>query len=145
MVLELNIDVPVRKDASGAIQEGQRQRLRDAMDYGFAHSQELVPEDRGTLRQSGFPPERTADGIRYGYAANHAGPMEYGTQPFTPPAEPLLEWAERVTGNRGFGWYVQQKIAEEGIDAQPFMRPSAEKVKQWLKTHDVGGYIDDEL
>jgi len=145
-MLELNIDVPVRKDASGAIREGQRQRLRDAMDVIFANSQELVPEDRGTLRQSGFPPEWRNGQIEAGYAARHAIPMEYGTQPFYPPLQPLLEWSERVTGDKGLGYYVaQHKIPEEGITAQPYLRPSIEKGKQWLKTHDVGEYINDEL
>jgi len=144
-MLEINISNPIDKDASGAIQEGQRQRLRDSADYAFAHSQERVPEDRGTLRQSGFPPEWSNGAIQWGYAAAHAKPQEFGTAPFWAPIEPLLNWAERVTGDRGFGYYVQQKIAEEGITAQPYARPAAEKQKQWLKTHSLGEYMEDEF
>jgi len=145
-MLEINIDVPIRKDASKAIREGQKQRLKDSADYGFAHSQERVPEDRGTLSRSGFTPEWVGGGIQWGYTASHALPMEKGTQPFQPPIEPLLEWSERVSGGTGLGWYVATvKIPEEGIDAQPYAKPGAEKQKQWLKTHDLGEYIDNEL
>jgi hypothetical protein len=40
---------------------------------------------------------------------------------------------------------VQQKIAQEGIDAQPYMEPSAEAVGNWLKANDFSKYLDKEL
>jgi len=130
-----------------AIDKGVRQFLQDGAAVGFAHSQELVPQDRGTLLQSGFPPEETQDGaIRWGYRANHAGPMEFGTSPFYPPLQPLLEWSERVTGDKGLGYYVARvKIPEEGIDAQPYVRPGREKQMQWYDAHDISEFIENEL
>lgn len=146
MALNVSIDVPTSKDASGAINRGVKKYLEDGAALGFAHSQELVPQDRGTLLQSGFPPEWTSDGVlRYGYRADHAPYMEFGTEAFWPPIAPLKAWAERVTGDPGFGYYVQQKIAEEGIDAQPYLRPAREKQKQWYKANDVGRFIEEEL
>jgi hypothetical protein len=145
MALGFDIDVETSLDAAGAIRDAQRQRIEDAMDKGFAVSQEHVPEDRGTLRQSGFAPTWDGDSIRYGYQANHAAPMEFGTQPYYPPIKPLVEWAKRVAGDPGLGYAVQQKIAEEGIDAQPYMQPSTEAVRNWLQTHEFSEYLDREL
>lgn len=147
MVLNFKTDVTVSKDASGAIRAAQKHRLKDAMDVGFAHSQELVPQDRGTLLQSGFPPEEdNAGNLRWGYRANHAWPMEKGTEPFQPPIQPLLEWSERVTGNQGLGWYVAtEKIPNEGIDAQPYAQPGVEKTKQWLNSRGFREYLENEL
>lgn len=144
-MISVDVDVTIDKDASGGIKRAQRNRLEDGMDLIFANSQELVPEDRGTLRQSGFQPVWENGKLKTGYRAQHALPMEYGTQPFWAPIEPLKEWAERVVGDAGFGYYVQQKIAEEGIDAQPYMRPSVEKGKQWFRSNSFGKYLDREL
>jgi hypothetical protein len=97
--------------------------------------------------QSGFPPEWTSDGIlRWGYRANHAKPQEFGTDPYYPPLQPLLEWSQRVSGAKGLGFYVaRHKIPEEGIDAQPYARPGREKQSQWYRANDVGRFIEEEL
>jgi hypothetical protein len=72
--------------------------------------------------------------------------MEKGTQPFQPPIQPLLEWSERVTGGTGLGWWVATvKIPEEGIEAQPYAKPGAEKQKQWYEANSLGQYLDREL
>lgn len=145
--MEITVSHEISKNASEAVENAQRKRMQDAMDSGFARSQELVPQDRGTLLQSGFPPEWTRDNrIQWGYEANHALPIERGTIPFHPPIEPLVEWAERVSGDPGLGYYVANvKIPTEGIDASPFAGPGAEKTKKWLETRDFGSYLDDEL
>lgn len=132
-------------DASNAVSKANKRRLRDAMDKGFAVSQEQAPEDRGTLRQSGFPPEWRHNRFQFGYRANHAGPMEFGTDPFWPPIDPLLEWAERVIGDKSAGYAVQKKIAEYGIDPQPYIRPGRDAVRDYLNRHDFSRYLDDEL
>jgi hypothetical protein len=147
MALNVSVDVPTSKDGAAAIDRGVRKWLQDAAAFAFAQSQELVPQDRGTLLQSGFAPEETSDGaIRWGYRANHAAPMEFGTEPYYPPLQPLLEWSERVTGSKGLGFYVaRQKIPTEGIDAQPYVRPAAEKQEQWYEANDVQEFIENEL
>lgn len=147
MPINIELDETVSKDASSAIRRAQRQRLEDAMGKGFAVSQERVPSDEGTLRKQLFDPTWRKDGsIVYGNTANHAAPIEFGTAPFQPPIKPLLEWSERVTGDKGLGFYVAlHKIPTEGIDSQPYMRPGLEATKRWLKGNDFGKYLDNEL
>ena len=113
--------------------------MKDAADLGFSVSQEEVPVERGTLQQSGFAPEWRGDTLVFGYTARQARPIEEGTAPgTTPPIEPLARWAERIGKDRGFGiWVATQKIPEQGIDAQPYLRPSAERMKPWLDNHGL--------
>lgn len=144
-MLGVDVSVGTFKDAPRAVTKANRRRLTDAMDKGFAVSQQNAPEDRGTLRQSGYPPMWDRGRIQFGYRANHAKPMEFGTQPFWPPARPLLEWAERVLGDRSAGYAVQRKIAEEGVDAQPYARPGRDAAQEYLRRRNFGRYLDDEL
>jgi hypothetical protein len=109
---------------------------------------EVVPEDRGTLRMSmaQFTPEVRNGEIVWGVGDQpHAAPIEFGTEPYWPPIKPLVEWAERVAGDPSLGYYVQWKIAQEGIDSQPYLRPGAEVQKEWYQTHNPSDYIEDEL
>ena len=133
-------------NASEAVKQAERNYRRDAASKGFAFSQEVVPQDQGTLLQSGFQPEIRGDSVVWGYTAPQAAPMEYGTDAFRPPVTPLLEWSRRVTGDEGLGWYVAtEKIPKEGIDAQPYLRPSAEIAEQWLQSHDFSDYFEREF
>jgi hypothetical protein len=136
--VDSSINIPAEK-----VKDANQQRKLDAATKGFAVSQERAPQDRGTLQQSGFQPEVRSDGtIVYGYTAPYAAPMEFGTGPFYPPVEPLVEWAERIGKDPGFGYYVaRQKIPEEGIDAQPFLRPSADAVRGFLNTRGLSDYL----
>lgn len=144
----IGTDVSLKEhgDPVQALLKADKKYRQDAASKGFAFSQEVVPEDRGNLRRSGFPPEIRGDRVVWGYTAPYAEPMEYGTDPFYPPIQPLLEWSERVTGDTGLGWYVaRQKIPEEGIDAQPYLRPSANVAERWLNSHDFTDYFKDNF
>jgi hypothetical protein len=147
MALNVSTEESISEDAGQAIRNAQNRRIKEAMDAGFALSQELVPQDRGTLLESGIKPERDSTGTwRWGYTASHAWPIEEGTKPYQPPIQPLLEWSERVSGDTGLGWYVAtQKIPTEGIDAQPYAKPGVEKTKQYLNGNDFRDYLNDEL
>lgn len=129
---------------AGRVREAHRERMMDAATKGFAVSQERVPEDRGQLRQSMFAPEWRGDTLVYGATAPYAAPMEYGTDPgHTPPVQPLMEWAERIGKDPGFGAYVATEvIPEQGVTAHPYMRPSADAVESFLNTHDLSGYLE---
>jgi len=136
----LNASVDATIDVSAAdVVAAHKQRLKDAGDRGFAFSQEVVPHDTGGLKQSGFGPEFRGDEMVIGYAGRQAAPMEFGTDPgHTPPVEPLVRWAQRIGKDAGFGvWVATEKIPSEGVDAQPYLRPAANVMKQYLDTHGL--------
>ncbi len=133
---EVNLDVNLSADD---VMQAHRDRMEDAGKLGFAVSQEEVPVDTGTLKQSGFGPEWRGDTLVIGYAADNALPMEKGTEPgHTPPVEPLKRWAERIGKDPGFGVYVAtQVIPERGVQAQPYLAPAAERLQAYLKNRGL--------
>lgn len=79
--------------------------------------------------------------VTIGNFAPHAGVIEFGARPFTPPIKPLLEWAKRVLGDAsqppdyspevwGLARGVQKKISEEGMKPKAIM---SEALKTYLK------------
>jgi len=146
--METSVEYDSIDDYPQKVQEGIYTYLKDSAQAGQNMALEEVPEDRGTLRKSlaQFVPQERDGSIVWGIGGQpHAAPMEFGTDPYWAPIQPLIEWAERVAGDPGLGYYVQWKIAQEGIDAQPYLRPGAEIQEEWLKSHDVSSYIEDEL
>jgi len=133
---DVSLDVDVSADD---VLQAHRQRLKDAADLGFSVSQEHVPVDTGELQQSGFPPEFRGDDVVFGYTARQARPMEEGTEPgHQPPTRPLVEWAQRIGKDAGFGYYVARvKIPQEGVDAQPYLAPAVERMRPWLDNHGL--------
>jgi len=145
-MLGMSTDVTVSENAPSAVREANRKRIFDAMKKGFAVAQNNAPEDRGTLKQSAFPPEERRNGvIEFGYTQPYAQAMEFGTEPYWPPAQPLVEWADRVLGDPGAGYAIQQKIAEQGVDPHPYVRPGRDAVKDYLNRNNLDKYLDDEL
>lgn len=144
-MLGIETEVTVRKNASRAVRSANKRRLEDSADKGFAVSQEEAPVDRGTLLQSGFQPRWVNGRLIWGYRAGHADDMEFGTDAYWPEFDPLLEWAERQGGGYGLAVYVQKKIAREGVDPQPYVRPGRDAQKRYLESHDFSTYLDDEL
>jgi len=131
-MLGAEIDASVDVTAQDVL-EAHRSRLKDAADLGFAVSREEVPVDTGTLKQSGFAPEFRGEDIVFGYTAEYAEDMEYGTEPHRPPVDPLVRWAERIGKDPGFGvWVATEKIPEDGINAQPYLRPAADRMGPFL-------------
>ena len=152
---EIDFDINVSADD---VVEAHRERLKTAGEIAFAVSQEEVPHDIGTLQDSGFGPEFRGNDVYIGYTARHARPMEEGTQPFTPPLEPLLRWADRVfsperTADEVLqdldenGWHpgifshpgaaVWSKIRSEGIQPHPYLAPAAERAEGYLDSHGL--------
>ena len=145
-MMEISTAVGIDRDASGAVERATERLLLDAADAGFQKSQEAVPVDQATLLQSGVPPTVTRDGsVVWGYNAKHALPVEEGSEPHWPPIDPLRGWARRVLGDESAAYAVQQKIAEEGTDAQPYARPGAEVMKAHLRGGRITKYIEEEL
>jgi len=137
-MLSASVDLDVDVTAEDVYQ-AHRERVKDAADLGFSVSQEEVPVDTGTLQQSGFAPEFRGEDVVFGYTARQAAPMEYGTEPnHTPPIEPLKRWAERIGKDPGFGvWVATEKIPQEGVDAQPYLKPAAARMKPYLDNHGL--------
>lgn len=146
-MLSVSATVETDKDAARGVRQGVRRALRDAADAGFGTSQQLVPHGATSLlANSGFPPqEMDGGGWRWGYSAEHARFVEEGTTPHPPPIDPLKKWARRVLGDESAAWAVQQKIAEEGTDAQPFVQPGVEAQKAHLKAKGISARISDSL
>jgi hypothetical protein len=148
-MIDLGVDLEGVDNIGPKVQTGVENYLLDGAQAGQNFAMEVVPEDRGTLRMSmaQFTPEiRNGEVIWGTQDVAHARPMEFGTDPFHPPLEPLLEWSKRVTGDEGLGYYVAlHKIPNEGIDSQPYLRPGAEVQKEWYQTHNPSDYIEDEL
>ena len=100
-----------------------------------------APVDKGILKsrihlnplQYGAKKYTLSDGVMYGLD------LEMGNRPHHVNMTPLIEWVKRkgIATNEGeqiaFAKYVQEKIAREGVNAQPFFRPAAdEAIKIWL-------------
>lgn len=152
-------------DHSGAIEDGVREASMFASGAGFQHSQLIVPKSSGELQNSGIPPTEQPDGsIIWGYTAPHTLPVEFGSVPHWPPIEPLIKWARRnLTGGQGFGqqeithwgsrssdpesaaYAIQRKIAEEGTQPQPFVRPGFRVMKNVLRNSGFGRFIKSEV
>lgn len=145
MVISIETDVSVRKDASGALKRAQRERLKDSGQYGLNHAVEMAPEDRGTLTDDLIDAEWQDGKLIWGFNAHYAKAQEFGTDPYLAPFGPLVEWADRVGGGYGLAIYVWRKIAREGIEEKGFARHGRDKQKQWLKSNSLGEYLEREL
>jgi len=63
--------------------------------------------------------------------------MEKGTGPI-PEAQidtqALIDWAERKGAGPALGIYVaEEKLPEEGITANPYLKPAAERMQAWIQ------------
>lgn len=127
--VKLNVDL-----SADDVMQSHRDRIEQAGQLGFAVSQEEVPVDRGKLKQSGFPPEWRGDTLVFGYTAEYAEDMEFGTEPgHSPPTDELMRWAERIGKDPGFGaWVANVKIPQEGVTAQPYLKPASERMQAWV-------------
>lgn len=70
-----------------------------------------------------------------GNYAPHAGIIEFGARPFTPPMQPLLEWARRVLNKSeidsdcwALATYTRNKIAEEGMKPKHILTDALDQI-----------------
>ncbi len=99
-----------------------------AIDFSGELAKEM-PVDRGRLRQSRQVIE-TKDGVNVAINAKYASAVNFGTRPYTPPLEPILNWAERKLGAREIGYAVHNKIQSEGITGQHYIEDATENLKK---------------
>lgn len=149
MVINVSVNVSKIDNMGAKTRAGVIEYLKTGADKGVGVASDRVPVDRGAgggLLSGIFEPEVENNRVVWGIRdMPHARPIEEGTGPFAPPYEPILDWAERVTGDRGFGFYVHWKIRQEGIDAQPYMAPGREAQLRWYRSHSASDFIDREL
>ena len=147
-MIQIDVDIDVQDRIGSKAKRGVEKYLLDGAQQGQNRAMEEVPEDRSNLRMSmaQFVPEVRGNEVVWGVGDQpHALPMEFGTDAYWPPIRPLIEWANRIGMGESFGYYVQWKIAQEGIDEQPYLRPGAEAQAAWYSRKNVNDYIQDEL
>ena len=97
---------------------------------------ETAPVHTGRLRNSITILERKKGKIVVGVNAKYAAALQFGTDPFWPPIEPLKDWARKKLGAEGLAYYVQKKIAgkiedkEGGITKNPFVTRAIDRLRQ---------------
>lgn len=133
-------------DYAEEVIEAEQGRQMDAATAGFAVMLELMPEDRGGLSGEALEPTVRGEKIVYGVGGGvpYAKAQEFGTPPYTPPIQPLLEWGERQLGSRDAGAAVWQKIREEGIEEKSFLRDSLDAAEEVLTGTDPSEVIENQ-
>jgi len=147
-MIDLGVSLDGIENIGPKVRTGVEKFMIRGAQAGQNRAMEEVPEDRGNLRQSmaQFVPEVRDGDVVWGVGGQpHALPMERGTDAYWVPIQPLIEWARRQGEDQGLAYYVQWKIAQEGIDEQPYLRPGAEAQSNWYSSHDISTYIEDEL
>jgi len=134
-------------DYAEEVIEAEKGRQMKAATTGFSVMLELMPEDRGQLKQEALEPTVRGDKIVYGVGGGlpYAMAQEFGTPPYTPPIQPLLDWGERQLGSEAAGAAVWQKIREEGIDEKSFLRDSLDAAEEVLNGTDPSEVIDNQI
>lgn len=133
------------RNASKKIRRAQRKRLEDSGDLGFSVAVENAPTDRGGLRASAFEPQWRGNVLVWGFSARHSKPQNYGTRAYWAPIDPLKKWAKRIGKDEGFAYYVQWKIAQEGIEAKHFANDGRDAQVRFLQSRGFSSYLDKEF
>ena len=147
-MIDLGVELDGIDSPGTKVNQGIISWLIDGAQAGQNVAMEHVPEDRSNLRMSmaQFVPEFRNGSVIWGVGDQpHALPQELGTEPFWAPIQPLKDWANRQGADEGLAYYVQWKIAQEGIDAQPYLTPGSEAQADWYQRNDVEPYIKEEL
>lgn len=89
-----------------------------------------APVHEGRLRQSIQILGREKGKIWVGTNVKYAEAIQFGTEPYWPPIEPLKNWARLKLGQESLAYAVQKKIAKEGIDPNPYVDRAVNNLKQ---------------
>lgn len=145
-MVEVNLERDSVDNLGHKVQRSQEKRMMRAATIGYNWAVEQAPEDRGQLKQTSFPPEWDGDILRWGFTQPYAKKQEFGTDPFYPELEPLLEWSKRKTGGVGLGYYVaREKIPTEGIDEKRFARDGKDRQRRAYDGESFEDIFEDEL
>lgn len=130
MRLQLKMRIKGMEKAEPFVQNKMRRVLQKTM----IRLEELVillaPVFQGEIRQKvTLFPQLLADKYVLTSGAKHSEAMEFGTRPFFAPIGPLKDWARIKLGNENLAYPIRAKIAEVGVQAQPYMRPAKIRVE----------------
>jgi len=151
MVLEASVESDSVDEWPEKVIDAENNRQMEAASTGFSVMQDLMGDrayDRGQMYQDAFPPKKREGRIVYGVGGTSAAyglAQEEGTEPFTPPLQPLLEWGERQLGSKDAGAAAWQTIREEGIEEKAFMKDSLDVVGEVLNGAEIEDYINEEI
>jgi len=137
----------IQIDSTFTLEDRQIEKLKDkakvVLMKAMFKMEELAikkaPVFEGELRQKiKLTPKKLSDEYTLISGAGHSADLEFGNRPTFAPMEDLINWVEKKGIKSGdevysFAKYVQKKIKEKGVNAQPYMRPSLIEVKNfWL-------------
>ena len=81
-----------------------------------------------------FPDYSGAESYLLRSSRNYSEAIEYGTKPHFVSASDLKGWAKKKLGDEKLAYAVSKSIAKKGTQAQPFMRPAFDEVRNfWIK------------
>jgi hypothetical protein len=119
-------------EVSKKMKQAQVQGLLMTASDCVAESKKLAPRDMNTLAQSiklrTPQTDRNGTYVEWGsFDTKYALWVELGTKPHFPPVDALRGWTRRHLGDEDLAFVVARAIARKGTDAQPYLRPSADK------------------
>lgn len=91
--------------------------------------------DRGRLVQS-VTLVLTPTGAIVRVDAPYAPPLEYGARPFTPPLQPILDWATRkgFEDPKAVAWSILMTFRKKGMKPKRFFYRA---LQEWKRTQDL--------
>lgn len=119
--------------SEAAIVRGLRSSALRLVGLTVEQISEMGIVDTGELASS-VDYRRLSNGGRVAVDAPHAGIMEMGTRPFTPPIEPLKEWALRkgLADNekdaKAIAFAIRGAFQKHGIKPRHYMAEAIQKV-----------------
>lgn len=105
--------------------------------------------DRSDLRNS-HDHENTQSGAIVFMTAPHAGIIEWGTRPFRPPLQPLIEWALRkgLAADEGeakaIAWGIASRMAVTGIAPRGYFAKAVERLtRDGILNEEINDALDE--
>ena len=124
---------------SGKLLKRQKKLIYESVYEGCLKSvkpmAERSPVDTG-LYASGWAVRKiNKEEIQFGNTTPYAENVEYGTEPYKPPYQPILEWSARQMQTtpddpkaKRMAYYVVKKIEREGIEPKYVLEKGLEEV-----------------
>lgn len=137
-MLGVKVNTDRRANLGPDVAKGVRREMMNAADKGFQLATDVTPVGfTHELTSSWVAPQWIGDTLVWGNRAGHADDVETGTDPHPAPIEPLRDWARVVLGYEPAAGAVQEKIEEQGTEAQPMAKPGFDAMVEHLRQHGL--------